>query len=81
MPVVTNTISTNPVAPETSTTTTVPVGIGVTTQTATVISTNVATLSVNSSMNTMPEPTTSQLHTSPSPAAKTTVPVWLFVII
>ena len=81
MPVVTTTTSTTPVAPETSPTTTMPVGTSVTTQKATVISTNVAPLSANSSMNTMPEQTTSQLHTSTSSESKSTAPIWLFVII
>ena len=81
MPVVTTTTSTTPVAPETSPTTTMPVGTSVTTQKATVISTNVAPLSANSSMNTMPEQTTSQLHTSTSSESKSNAPIGLFVII
>jgi hypothetical protein len=65
----------------TSTTTTTPAEITATTQTAAVTSTNVAPLSANSSMHTLPEQTTSRLQTSPSPASKATAPVWLFVVI
>jgi cobalamin biosynthesis Mg chelatase CobN len=82
MPVATTTAASTTTAPvTTSTTTTAPAQITATTQTAAVTGTNVAPLSANSSINTLPEQTTSRLQTSPSPASKATAPVWLFVII